>query len=204
MEDRAVTLKRELIKKIKLMKEAAVPLSPSECDELILLLGGTTRSAKRPKKLARPFNFAAVGGVFFGYLQNYENVKEYQDDIRELNSDAYLTKSFARITAKNRTEAELSIKDNIINEIQWKTNLIDTFLPKSAKTQKQAHEMTAKYFTRLGHSMNEKQVSNLIKDLKEAAGIGKGQKFGLNEWYKIMATEDARCSSRIAIMQKSN
>lgn len=199
-----MTLKRELIRKIKAMKKDNVPLSPAECDELILLLGGTVRPPHRPKKENRPYNFAAVGGVFFGYLENAETVKEYEDDLRELSSADFQEKAFARITAKNRAEVELSIRENISKEIMWRKNLVDQLRPRSTRKLTEAHKMTAKYFTELGHPMNEKQVSNLIKDLKEGAGFGKGQKFGLNEWRKLMAEENARCQRSIAKMQNEN
>ncbi len=109
--------KREWLSKLKTLRDNPRALSPLECDELILLIGGTIRPRQRPEITVfglnkRQLNYSAIASVVFGFLENAERVKQLKKELLELNCPDEIAhlKNMINIlqpmTAKNRTEAE--------------------------------------------------------------------------------------------------
>lgn len=132
--------KRELITKLKEVKKGKYSLLPCECDELILLLGGTTRERSRPKKPSIPYNRAMIGDIVFSFMERYEMLEANKHEYTQAVIDeAMLT------CAKNRKEA-------IIMAVTWfeRRNMHQGFWTKGIN--------------------GEKHIENQLSELQRAAG----------------------------------
>lgn len=207
-----MTANREWLRELKALKKKPRELSPAECDELILLLGGTTRLNHRPEVLAfgmnrRQLNWGGIGSVVFSFLENTERLSQLEGEIQELSSPDFMEKYLAalprrwsevhtsKMTAKDRANAVRITKENVADELAWRTDEITKLRPRCAKNIAQAKRMTSEWFAMRGTELSFKQIENQLGAIQQAAGF---TRLGLAEWRKIKAEDEERPARRIA------
>jgi len=195
-----MTTKRELVKLLKAVKKEPRALTPAECDELILLLGGTTRPPHRPKSARKPMDWAAIGDVVFSFLENSETLAQLEKDLAEMDSPGFLVKAFPNLSVINRAEAERQLAEALTTGRPNLVSRIESLRPKAAKNRTQAESMAVDWFAarwvkRRGRAMDKKAIENTLTAIKEAAGL---KHLGLAEWRVIKAEAVSYGEKRIA------
>ena len=205
--------KREWLRELKAIKKEPRELSPAECDELILLLGGTTRPNHRPEVTVfgmnrRQLNFSSIGSVVFGYLENAEQLVRAELEIQELSSPDFMKKYQATFTSrwsevhqskptpKNVADAVRITKENVAAEIAWREDRIAMLRPISAKSLAHAGGMASAWFGKRGITLTAKKIQNELGEIQRRAEL---KSLGLVEWRELMAIENARaarCNAR--------
>lgn len=180
--------KREWLRELKVLKKEPRALSSAECDELVLLLGGTVRPKHRPKSLKKPFNWAAIGSVVFSFLENAEVLVRLEADLQELNSPGFLGKAFPTLAAKNHAEAERVFAESMVTARPNLESRIAGLRPISAKNRAEAERMASKWFSVRGQKLNKKAIENTLTSIQEKAGLKQLQ---LAEWRELKAQMDA-------------
>lgn len=207
-----MTTKRDILKLLKTLKKEPRPLSPAECDELILLLGGTTRPNHRQEVKIfggslRRGNWTAIAEVVFGFLENAERLSQLEAEIQELSSADFMKKYLAelprrwsevhtsKMTAKERTDAVRITEENVVAELAWRKDEITKLRPRCAKNIAQAKRMTSEWFAMRGTELSFKQIENQLGAIQQAAEL---KRLGLAEWRKIKAEDEERPARRKA------
>lgn len=207
-----MTTKRDWRRELKTLKKEPRALSPAECDELILLLGGTTRPNHRPEVKIfggsrRRVNWTSIAEVVFCFLENAEQMALAESEIQELTSPDFMKKYLAelprrwseahtpKMTAKNRADAVRVTEENVAAEIAERKDRIEMLRPISAKNRSQAERMTAEWFAKRGIQLTKKQIENELTAIQQAAGL---KRLGLAEWREIKAKDDATPARRTA------
>lgn len=208
--------KREWQRELKTLKKEPRALSPAECDELILLLDGTTRPNHRPEVKIfggslRRSNWTAIAEVVFGFLENTERLSQLEAEIQELSSADFMKKYLAelplrwsevhasKMTVKERTDAVRITEENVVAELAWRKDEITKLRPSCAKNIAQAKRMASEWFAMRGIKLNPKQIENRLGAIQQAAGL---KRLGLAEWRKIKAEDAERPAQRKARANK--
>lgn len=158
------------------MKNDLIPLSSSECDELILLLGGTVRERQRPTVKVcgvnrRRGNWAALGDIV--YRSFYEAEK------------------LAGLEKQLKTETD----PKAIAEIE---RTIPVLKPMCANTETEAIKLAVAHFHHWGFDLTFEFIQREITQLKKEAGAKcKGKLFWLNEWPEIKAKAEAEGNRKL-------
>lgn len=204
--------KSEWIRKLKALKKEARPLSPAECDELILLIGGTIKPKHRPEVKVfginrRQLNWGGIGSVVFSFLENAERLSQLEAEVKELSSPDYMEKYLAalprrwsevhtsKMTAKERDDAVRITKENVADKLQYLKSTIETLRPISTKKRTPAERMASTWFAERGTELTPKQIQNELDALRQRARL---KRLGLAEWRKLMADDEERPARRIA------
>lgn len=202
--------KREWLRKIKVLKKEPRPLSSAECDELILLLGGTIRPNHRPAITVfgmnrRQLNFGSIGSVVFGFLENAEQLAQVKSEIQNLSSPDFMKNYLAelprrwseshatKMTAKNLAEAVRITEENLILGLAWREEKIARLRPISAKNRAEAERMAAKWFADKGIKCDLQKIQNELDEIRRRA---KFKRLGLAEWRSLMAIEKERATQK--------
>lgn len=202
--------KREWLQELKTLKKVPRALSPAECDELILLLGGTTRPNHRPEVKIfggslRRSNWTAIAEVVFCFLENAERLSQLQTEIQELSSPDYMKEYLAEFprrwsevhkakpTAKNIADAVRITEENVAAEIAWRKDEITKLPPRCAKNIAEAKRMASEWFADRGTELSFKQIENQLGAIQQAAGL---KRLGLAEWREIKAKDGAKMARR--------
>lgn len=200
--------KRNWLRELKALKKKPRALSPAECDELILLLGGTVRPNHRPEVLAfgmnrRQLNQGGIGSVVFGFLENAKRLSLLEAEIQELTSPDFMEKYLAelprrwsevhtsKMTAKDRANAVRITKENVAAELTWRKNMIETLRPISAKNRAAAERMAVEWFASRGINCDLQKIQNELTAIQRTAEP-KLKRLGLSEWRELMAIENER------------
>ena len=211
-----MTTKRDLMKLLRTLKKEPRALSPAECDELILLLGGTIRPNHRPEVKIfggslRRGNWTAIAEVVFGFLENAERLSLLEAEIQELSSADFMKKYLAelprrwsevhtsKMTAKERTDAVRITEENVVAELVWRKDEITKLRPRCAKNIAEAKRMASEWFAGRGTQLSVKQIENQLGAIQQAAGLKRLQ---LAEWREIKAKDDATPARRTARANK--
>lgn len=193
--------KRDWVKTLKAMQKEPRALTPAECVELILLIGGTPRPrGKPPVKIPgtgynrREMNWGAIGNVVFSFLENAERLSQLEAKIQELSSTDFMGKYLAalprrwsevhasKMTAKDRAAAVRITKENVADELQYLRSTIEMLRPisaKSANDRTAAEHMAAAWFAERGVEITRDQIKNQLGALRERAGL---KRLELAEW----------------------
>ncbi|MBK6957335.1 MAG: hypothetical protein IPH22_02140 [Nitrosomonas sp.] len=207
-----MTTKRGWLSKLKTLKTKPRELSPVECDELILLLGGTTRPNHRPEVRflggsLRRGNWTAIAGVVFSFLENAERLAQLEAEIQELCSPDFMEKYLAELpcrwseahtsemTAENRDDAVRITEESVVVEIARRKDRVTELRQISAKNRAQAERMASEWFRKHGITLTAKQIQNELCAIQQAAKL---KSLGLGEWRELMAIENARVARRNA------
>ncbi|HEY4898607.1 MAG TPA: hypothetical protein VIH79_02685 [Candidatus Nanopelagicaceae bacterium] len=187
-----MTTKRDLIRELKSLKKKPRALLPAECDELILLLGGTIRQKHRPEVLVfgmnrRQINWGAIGSVVFSFLENAERLTRLEAELKELSSPDYLKKVMASLprtmTAKNRAEAKRVALENLTAELTYLKSTISALRPISTKKRAEAERMASEWFSVRGTILTPKNIQNALDSMRQSVGF---KRLGLVEWCQLM------------------
>lgn len=164
--------KKELIQKLKLVKKGQATLTPVECDNLILLLGGIVRPRAAPKKPERPYNWAAICSVVFGFMENAEQLAWIESE-QKAGTDP-------RLIAYELHGCYASTQQ----AIDWLKQYKEAMRPISAKNRTMAEHMAADWFKQRGiklgiGSSSVKFINNQLTAIQNAARLNQLQ---LDEW----------------------
>lgn len=201
-----MTSKRDWLGKLKVLKKEPRALLPVECDELILLLGGTTRPNHRPEVMIfggslRRGNWTAIAEVVFGFMENAEQVAQAKSEIEELSSPDFMKKYLATFpsrwsevhqskpTAINIADAVRITKESVSAEIGWRQDRIKMLYPISAKNIAEAKRMASDWFAKRGTTLSFKQIENQLGAIQQAAKL---DRLGLAEWRRIKAMDEKK------------
>lgn len=191
-----MSTKRELIKLLKHIKNDPRLLSPSECDELITMLDGIPRPRKRPEVKIfggslRRGNWTAIADLVFGFLENSEELSNYENELIELGSPDFLENILSKVPAEKRPSRRSELEERISEEQRFLKTIITSMRPRSAKNLAEAKRMASDYLKNRGKIISVKQIENQLSSMREAAGLNR---LGLNEW---RALRDEYKESRI-------
>lgn len=187
-----MTTKREWFRKLRALKTEPRYLTPSECDELILLLGGTVRPNHRPPKTfcnmnIRHLNQGAIASLVFGFLENAEHLKQLENELHELESPDWLENQIKIASpAINRANAERIALKYKANEIDYLKSLIEPFRQWSAKNRSDAERMAVKWLESREIQFSKKKIPNELSNLRERAKL---KSLRLNDWQSLKLEE---------------
>lgn len=202
---------RGWLKLLKALRKEPRALSPAELDELILLLGGTTRPKSRPEVKVfgmnrRQLNYGGIGSVVFSFMENAECLSQLEAEIQELNSPDFMEKYQAelphrwsevhtsKMTAKNRANAVRITKENVTDRLQYLESRIAALRQISAKDRTAAEHMAVNWFAMRDVVITRDQIKNELGSLREKAGL---KRLGLAEWRALMEIEKAQAKKKI-------
>jgi len=183
-----MTTKREWFRKLRALKNEPRFLTPSECDELILLLGGTVRPNHRPPKTfcnmnRRHLNQGAIASLVFSFLKNAEHVKQLENELHELESPDWLENQIKIASlAINRANAERIALEYKADQIDYLKSRIESLRQWSAKNRSDAERMAVKWLESKDIQISLKKIQNELSNLRERAGLNS---LRLNDWQSL-------------------
>ena len=191
---------------LKSLKLDARPLLPAECDELILLIGGTIRPNHRPEVKIfggslRRGNWTAIADVVFSFLKNDEDLAQAESELTELNSAGFLEKVLRPVSAKIRANCRRELVERIPTERLYLENIIASLRPISAKKRAEAERMASMWFAKRGTKLTPKQIQNELSAIQQAAGL---DRLGLAEWREIKAKHAEKCIAQAQALEEEN
>ncbi|SEF53205.1 hypothetical protein [Nitrosomonas ureae] len=187
-----MTTKREWFRKLRALKNEPRFLTPNECDELILLLGGTVRPNHRPPKTfcnmnRRHLNQGAIASIVFGFLENAEQVKQLENELHELESPDWLENQIKIASlAITRANAERIALEYKADEIDYLKSRIEFLRQWSAKNRSDAERMAVKWLESRNIQISLKKIQNELSNLRERAEL---KSLRLNDWKSLKFKE---------------
>lgn len=175
----AMTTKREWPRKLRALQKNPRPLTPAECEELILLVGGTTRPRSRPRTSARAANWTAVAEVVFSFLENAEQLVLLQSEHIDVRERAQQAGELISSAEKARSYVD---------------GRITALRPISAKTRSHAERKASEWFRLRDISLSPKQIQNALNSMRQEAGL---KRLGLLEWRAIKRAHNRMKAPRL-------
>ncbi len=202
-----MTTKRAWPSKLKALKKKPRLLSPAECDELIMLLGGSIRPNHRPKITIfglnrRQVNQGAIASLVFSFLENTEHLMQLENELHELESPDWLENQIKIASlAMDRTNAEQIALEYKVNEIDFLQNTIECLRPCSAKNRAGAELLAVEWLKIRGVQIPLKKIQNELNKLKQRAEL---KRLGLIEWrdLKLKDSEHAKLVAQQMLLEQ--
>lgn len=189
-----MTTKREWFCKLKALKNEPRCLTPNECDELIVFLGGTVRPNHRPpitfcNMNRRHLNQGAIASLVFGFLENAAQVKQLENELNELETPVWLENQINIASlAISRANAERITLEYKADEIEYLKNRIKSLRQWSAKNRSEAERMAVKWLESRNIQFSLKKIQNELSNLRERAKL---KNLRLSDFEKIKYREKA-------------
>lgn len=170
--------KREWLLILSNIKKEPRLLSPSECDELILLLGGTVRPNHRPEvivfgKNRRMANMTAIADIVFGFMSNAEELDRIEVELKNGNDPRLIAHDVGGWTPSTTTIEQANF---------YVARHIENLRPRAAKTRAEAERLAVQWFATRGVTLTQKQIQNELNAIREKAGL---KRLGLVEWRNL-------------------
>ncbi|GKS70225.1 hypothetical protein W03_22290 [Nitrosomonas sp. PY1] len=131
----------------------------------------------------RHLNQGGIATLVFGFLENAEHVKQFENKLHELESPDWLENQI-NITSLviSRADAERMALEYKADEINYLKGRIESLRQWSAKNRSDAERMAVKWFESRNYQISLKKIKNELSNLRERAGL---KTLRLDDWRSL-------------------